>query len=174
MKLKKLITVSILAVLLIPATVFGTAATSYYFVKPNYDVYLNDIKKDDVDDLLFNYDGYTYIKASKMCDELGLSYNWNEKKREARFYGNNAIKETNTNFDLIKNNKVGNEWKTYVKIKGMKATIKIIEKDTVKNDVTQTTINLKKGINSKKIRVNENNKINSKNYAVWKVDINVK
>jgi len=63
----------------------------YNFVKPSYDVYIDDKLIDSNSNLLFNFEGYTYTKNSDLCKQLGINFTWNQDKNEARFYSKDYV-----------------------------------------------------------------------------------
>jgi hypothetical protein len=63
----------------------------YNFVKPAYNVYIDDKLVIDNNNLLFNFQNYTYTKNSELCKKLDIDYKWDNNKREARFYSNGYI-----------------------------------------------------------------------------------
>jgi hypothetical protein len=82
--MKRITILIILALIIFTSGVSATIVT-YEFVKPSYQVNINSIQLEDNGDLIFNYNGYTYIKCSDMCTLLGINFNYDSVNRIANF-----------------------------------------------------------------------------------------
>lgn len=90
-KIKTIVTGIILA-LSFTSGVFASKV-SYEFVKPGYNVYIDGrLQNIHNTDLIFNYNGRTYIQLNEAKNQLGgFGFEWDNKERSALFWSNEYI-----------------------------------------------------------------------------------